>query len=158
MSRDERALSDVVERAAAILTAAGFPKMPARVLMALTVTETGGLTAVELSEQLGVSAAAISGAVRYLQTVGIVRRISQAGSRRDLYELPEDAWYEALTSKNEIYEVLAVQADAGAAAIDDPASVARARLLEMGEFYRFVGSKLPELLEQWEQTRGHEAE
>jgi hypothetical protein len=157
MKRDERALNDVVERAASILAAAGFPKMPARVLMALTVTETGGLTAVELSEQLGVSAAAISGAVRYLQTVGIARRVSQSGSRRDIWELPEDAWYEALTSKNDIYEVLAVQADAGAAAIDDPASLARARLVEMAEFYRFVGRKLPELLEQWEQTRDGQA-
>src|ERR1700712_2445479 len=99
MKRDERALNDVVERAASILAAAGFPKMPARVLMALTVTETGGLTAVELSEQLGVSAAAISGAVRYLQTVGIARRVSQSGSRRDRYELPEDAWYAALPTQ-----------------------------------------------------------
>jgi predicted ArsR family transcriptional regulator len=156
MARDEQALSDVVERAAAVLTSAGFPKMPARVLMALTVTETGGLTAVELSEQLGVSAAAISGAVRYLQTVGIVRRVSQTGSRRDRYELPEDAWYTALTSKNAVFGVLAAQADAGAAAIDDRASVARARLTEMADFYRFIEGRMPLLLEEWEQVRDSE--
>jgi DNA-binding MarR family transcriptional regulator len=158
MGRDEQALSDVVERAAAILTSAGFPKMPARVLMALTVTETGGLTAGELADQLGVSAAAISGAVRYLQTVGIVRRVSQSGSRRDLYELPEDAWYAALTSKNAVFGVLAAQADAGAAAIDDPASVARARLAEMADFYRFIERRMPLLLEEWEQVRDGEAD
>ena len=153
MARNEQALRDVVEHTAAILTAAGFPKMPARVLMAITVSETAGPTAQELSDQLGASAAAISGAVRYLQTVGIVRRVSQTGSRRDRYELPEDAWYTALTSKSPIYGVLAAQADAGAVAIDDPASVATARLVEMARFYRFVESRMPELLSEWEQLR-----
>ncbi len=154
MARDEQALRDVAERAAAILIGAGMPKMPARVLMALTVTETGGLTAGELGEQLGVSAAAISGAVRYLQTIGIVRRVAQSGSRRDRYELPEDPWYAALTSENAIFGVLAAQADAGAAAIDDPESDARTRLRDMAAFYRFFGTRMPMLLKEWEQVRG----
>ena len=153
MARDEQALHDVVEHAAAILTAAGFPKMPARVLMALTVSETGGLTAQELSDQLGASAAAISGAVRYLQTIGIARRLSQTGSRRDRYELPENAWYGALATESPIYAVLAAQADAGVAAIDDPSSVATARLDEMARFYRFLDVRMPQLLEEWEVER-----
>ena len=81
MARDEAALAEVLEHSAAVLTAAGFPKMPARVLMALTVTETPGLTAAELAARLEASPAAISGAVRYLSTLGIIRRLSQAGSR-----------------------------------------------------------------------------
>ena len=153
MARDERALRDVVEHSAAILTAAGFPKMPARVLMALTASEAGGLTAQELSEQLGASAAAISGAVRYLQTIGIVRRLSQNGSRRDRYELPENAWYGALTTESPIYGVLAAQGDAGVAAIDDPSSVGSARLAEMARFYRFLERRMPQLLEEWEAER-----
>ncbi len=153
MARDEQALRDVVEHSAAILTAAGFPKMPARVLMALTVSESGGLTAQELSEQLGASAAAISGAVRYLQTIGIVRRLSQNGSRRDRYELPENAWYGALATESPIYGVLAAQGDAGVAAIDDPSSVGSVRLAEMARFYRFLDRRMPQLLEEWEAER-----
>ncbi len=153
MARDEQALRDVVEHSAAILTAAGFPKMPARVLMALTASEAGGLTAQELSERLGASAAAISGAVRYLQTIGIVRRLSQNGSRRDRYELPENAWYGALTTESPIYGVLAAQGDAGVAAIDDPSSVGSVRLAEMARFYRFLERRMPQLLEEWEAER-----
>ena len=37
MPRDEQALRATVEQSAAVLTAAGFPRMPARVLMALLV-------------------------------------------------------------------------------------------------------------------------
>lgn len=157
MAKDEQALRDVVEHTAAILTAAGFPKMPARVLMALTVSETGGLTAQELSERLGASAAAISGAVRYLQTIGIARRLSQTGSRRDRYELPENAWYGALTGESPIYGVLAAQADAGIAAIDDPSSIATARLDEMARFYRFLSVRMPQLLDEWEAERNRPA-
>ena len=153
MPRNEQALRDVVEHSAAILTSAGFPKMPARVLMVLTASESGGLTAQELAEQLGASAAAISGAVRYLQTLGVVRRLAQTGSRRDRYELPEDEPYKALMEKSPIYGLIASQADAGVAAIDDPASVATARFTEMASFYRFMEARLPELLIEWEELR-----
>ena len=71
--RDEQGVADFVEQTASALTAAGFPRMPARVLMALMVAETRGLTAQELGDRLGVSAAGISGAVRYLQNVGRMR-------------------------------------------------------------------------------------
>ena len=48
------------ERTAAAFAAAGFPKMPARTLLALVSSEQGSLTAAELSERLGASAAAVS--------------------------------------------------------------------------------------------------
>jgi DNA-directed RNA polymerase specialized sigma24 family protein len=54
------------EQAAALLTAAGMARMPARVMMALVGSPDEGYTAAELGERLGVSAAAVSGAVRYL--------------------------------------------------------------------------------------------
>ncbi len=153
MARDERALQAASEQSAALLTAAGFPKMPARTLMALMTSETG-LTAVELAERLGVSAAAISGAVRYLQTVGIIRRIAASGSRRDRYELPEDAWYAVLTSKSPLYSALASLAESATKAIDEPTSAASERLDEMAQFYRFFDARLPALMEEWEASRG----
>src|SRR6187402_551896 len=152
MARDERALQAATEQSAALLTAAGFPKMPARTLMVLMASETG-LTAVELATQLGASAAAVSGAVRYLQTVGIIRRVAEAGSRRDRYELPDDAWYAVLTSKSPLYSALASLMDSATVAIDDPESDATARLDEMARFFRFFDSRMPALMEEWEEER-----
>lgn len=151
MAGDERALAEMMEHSAAVLIAAGFPKMPARVLMALTVTETSGLTAAELAERLDASPAAISGAVRYLQTLGIVRRVSQNGSRRDLYQIPSD-WYSLMVRNSPVYGVLADQAEAGLAAVD-PDSPATERLRDMAGFYRFLQGRLPEIIEEWEQIR-----
>lgn len=153
MARDDHALTASLEKSAAVLTAAGFPRMPARVLMALMGAEAGGMTAADLSEKLSVSAAAVSGGVRYLQDIGIVHRLAQSGSRRDRYELPEDAWYAAVANKNPVYESLAQLADAAAAALDDPASIAAARLTEMAHFYRFFDERMPQLIAEWEELR-----
>ena len=67
--------AEPAERAAAMLTAAGMPRMASRVMMALVGSPDEGYSAAELGERLGVSAAAVSGAVRYLQTIRIVRRM-----------------------------------------------------------------------------------
>lgn len=143
------------EKAAAGFAAAGFPKMPARALMALVSSEDGSLTAAELADKLGVSAAAVSGAVRYLQTVGFVQRVSQPGSRRDLYALHDDEWYIVTMRKSPVYQSLAVLTDAIAEAL--PAgSAAGARVTEMGRFYRFLHSRMPALLDDWERQRATE--
>jgi predicted transcriptional regulator len=149
---NEAEVHAAAERAAAGFTAAGFPKMPARALMALVSSEDGRLTAAELSEKLGVSAAAVSGAVRYLQTVGFVQRVSQPGSRRDMYALHDDEWYIASTRRSPVYQSLAALTDAVAEAL--PAgSAAGTRVAEMGRFYRFLAARVPSLLDEWERER-----
>ena len=153
MPRDEQGLKAAVEQSAAVLTAAGFPRMPARVLMALLVAEAGGLTASELADRVGVSAAAISGAVRYLEQIGILHRIPQAGSRRDRWEFLDDAWYTALTAKSPVYGTIADLSDRAADAIGDEEAAGARRAREMARFYRFVDSRLPELMREWEELR-----
>jgi hypothetical protein len=51
-----------------------------------------------------------------------------------------------------VYERLADLADATAATLPED-SRARARVSEMASFYRFLMSRLPELLDEWEQAR-----
>ena len=118
----------------------------------LVSSEDGSLTAAELGDRLGVSAAAVSGAVRYLQTVGFVHRVSQPGSRRDLYALYHDEWYVVSMRKSPIYQSLAALTDATAEAL--PAgSAARSRVTEMGSFYRFLAARMPAVLDDWERQR-----
>ncbi|GAB3270259.1 MarR family transcriptional regulator [Sinomonas notoginsengisoli] len=147
-----RRIPEAAETSAAVMIAAGFPKMPARALMALVVSEDGALTAAELGEALGASPAAVSGAVRYLQTVGFAHRVSQPGSRRDRYALPEDLWYVATLRQNPVYDRLG--ALSAALADDLPAgSAARSRAEDMAHFYRFIAEHMPKLLDEWEAER-----
>lgn len=154
MARDEQALRDYGERMSAALGAEGFPRMPARVLMALTTCDGEGMTAAELSEQLGASPGAISGAVRYLQHMGMARRVSQPGTRRDLYELPyANPWYTVSMRATPMYDALLVLAPAGIAAAGGADTVAGSRIAEMTEFLEFVKRRLPDLLEEWHRGR-----
>jgi predicted transcriptional regulator len=152
MARDEQALSSAVEQSAALLTAAGFARMPSRVLMALLVAD-NGMTAAELGETLGASAAAISGAVRYLQNFGLIRRVSAPGSRRDRYEMPDDAWYSTMTKNSPLYGALGQLAEAAVIAMDAPGTAASHRVAEMAKFYRYLEQRMPSIIEEWEAQR-----
>ncbi|MDF5758120.1 helix-turn-helix domain-containing protein [Spongiactinospora sp. TRM90649] len=71
----------------------GLPKMMARVLIGLWLSEEGRLTAAELSRGLKVSPASISMAVGYLAQQGLIRRERDPRRRRDIYVVDDDAWY-----------------------------------------------------------------
>ena len=149
----EHRATEAAERAAAIMTAAGMPRMPARVMMALVAAPDDGYTASDLGERLGVSAAAISGAVRYLEQIGILHRAPQAGSRRDRWEFLDDAWYTALMAKSPVYGVIADLGDRAADAIGDEADAGARRAREMARFYRFIDTRMPDLMREWEALR-----
>lgn len=146
-------MTDAVDRAGALLAselaAQGFPRMPARVIMALTVSETGTLTSAELAAQLDASPAAISGAVRYLQTLGFVRATTIAGTRKHVYSLPPIPWYAATLTQDRYGHIVEVL---NAALAELPDGGARDRLGEMSEFFRFLQAEMPRLWARWKET------
>ncbi|MEV6717032.1 MarR family transcriptional regulator [Lentzea sp. NPDC051208] len=150
--RDTQAVSQFVERFGGILADTGVPRMPARILAALLTTDSGRLTAAEIADLLQISPAAVSGAVRYLTTVQIVSREREPGSRRDVYRMRDNVWYEATFRKDQmlgmIDEVLAEGVEALGADSD-----AGARLDETREFFRFVHGELGSMLDRWRAHR-----
>ena len=146
--RNEQAVGPFIERFAAVLVEAGVPPMPARVFSALLVTDSGRLTAAELTELLGASPAAISGAVRYLEHVGMIGREREPGSRRDVYLLRNDLWYEMTLGRDQVLTHWASAAREGAEILG-PLTPAGRRLADSYEFFAFVQQELPALLERW---------
>ncbi|WP_320672160.1 GbsR/MarR family transcriptional regulator [Patulibacter defluvii] len=150
--RDEEAVARFVERFAAALVESGMQRMPARVFGAILSSPDGRLTAAELAERLRTSAASISGAVRYLEQVRLVVREREPGSRRDVFVVHDDAWYEASVRRDEqLRRWVEVLAD-GVGAVG-PDSAAGARLRETQEFFAFAVAELPRMLERWRATR-----
>jgi predicted transcriptional regulator len=152
--RDEQAMREIVERLGRLLAEWGLPRMAARVLFVLMTADEPSLTAVELAERLGVSPAAISGAVRYLTQIHMVTRDVVAGSRRDRYRLVDDSWYEVTIEKMTLITTLADIARAGVDAAGGPGTPAGARLAGMRDFYDFVQKELPVLLRRWQEQKG----
>src|SRR5579862_3742474 len=143
---------DYIERFAAVLVAAGFPPMPARVFVALLIADSGRLTAAELAGTLRISPAAISGGVRYLIQVGLVHKERVPGSRRDYYRMPGNMWDDMLRLRDQVMSrwTALVREGIDLVGADTPAG---ARLAEQADFLEFVSKELSDVLDRWDQYR-----
>jgi DNA-binding transcriptional regulator GbsR (MarR family) len=141
---------DAAERLALVLTNHGLQRMTARVLATLLFTEQPTITAGELAELLKASSGAISGAIKMLTSVGLVERVPAPASRRDHYRLRDNAWAVLYTNQNEVLAAMQEAAEEGVAATGST-SLARQRLSQMRDFYDFLISEIPALLERWHQ-------
>jgi predicted transcriptional regulator len=151
--RDEAAVRRFVEHMAMTLADWGFPRMPARVLVTMMSADEDALTAGQLAERLGVSPAAISGAVRYLMHVGLLLREPVAGSRSDRYRMPYDAWYEATLTKGQLFSTVTELAEGGVKALGGAGTPSGARVAEMRDFMHFVQGELAGLLDRWQAAK-----
>ncbi|MFI7433348.1 MarR family transcriptional regulator [Micromonospora haikouensis] len=150
--RNEEAVHHFVERMAMAFAEVGFPRMAARVLFTVMSAD-DPLTAAEIGERLDVSAAAVSGAVRYLTQFGMLVREPVKGSRRDRYRLPDNPWYEGTITKTGIYKNLIDLADGGVDALNGRGTVAGERVSEMRDFFVFVQEEIDSLGERWQARR-----
>jgi DNA-binding transcriptional regulator GbsR (MarR family) len=152
MTRDPEAIARFVERFASVLADGGVPRMPARVFAALLSTDDGRLTAAEIADRLQVSAAAVSGAVRYLEQVSLVGREREPGSRRDRYVIQDDLWYEAILRREPLLtrweRALAEGVDALGAG-----TPAGRRLEHSVAFFEFLQEEMPAMLARWRARR-----
>ena len=142
-----------VEKFGSALTTAGMPRLPARVFACLLADDDGAMTAAELGEALGVSAASVSGAVRYLQQVRMIHREREPGSRRDVYVVADDAWHDAMISAGQVYQPLRAALVEGVAAVGGSRTAAGQRLALSADFLAFLTSELEEVARRWESRR-----
>jgi DNA-binding transcriptional regulator GbsR (MarR family) len=147
-----RATREFVERMGSALTQAGLPRTPSLVFSALLVDDDGRMTATELARTLELSAGSISGAVRYLEQVGMARRERERGSRRDVYVVDEDAWHGAMMRRDQIYAPMVTALTRGLESIGSDSSAHR-RLLLTREFLTFVDQEMTALADRWDVRR-----
>ncbi len=156
--RDDRAVAAFVERLGGVLAAAGLPAMPSRVFAVLMADEDGRMTAAELAEALAVSPAAISGAVRYLQQVRMLRRERERGSRRDVFVVLDDAWHDMMISHEQAYLPIRDAIASGVAGVGGSGTTAGARLALSVEFLEFISAEMDRIATRWEARRAGLAE
>ncbi|MGW6273197.1 GbsR/MarR family transcriptional regulator [Streptomyces sp. NPDC055060] len=146
--RDEHVVSRFVEQFAAQMVEAGMPRMPARIFAALLASDSGALTSAELGERLQVSPAAVSGAVRYLTQQHMVTREREPGSRRDLFRVHDNQWYETLANRDGILRrwESALREGVSSLGADTPAGL---RIAETLAFFEFVEQELAGMLDRW---------
>ncbi|MEU8259426.1 MarR family transcriptional regulator [Micromonospora sp. NPDC048999] len=151
-TRNEEEIHLFVERMAMAFADVGFPRMAGRALFTVMSAD-DPLTAAEIGERLGVSAAAVSGAVRYLTQFGMLVREPVKGSRRDRYRMPDNPWYEATITKTGLYKNFIDIANGGVDALLGRDTPAGERVSEMRDFFLFVQEEIDALGERWRARR-----
>ena len=151
--QESKTLLAFVEEFALVLAETGMPRMPARVFAFALAEDADRYSARELAEGLGVSPAAISGAVRYLTHAGMLGKERVPGSRSDTYRIYDDDVWLAITSQRTPLlrrwkEVL--ESGVSTIGVDRPGG---RRLSETIAFLEFMERELPSLMEKWHRER-----
>ncbi|MEU8521944.1 MarR family transcriptional regulator [Streptomyces sp. NBC_01216] len=149
---NDEAVSRFVERFAAELTEAGMQRMAARVFAALLASESASLTSAQLAEQLRISPAAVSGAIRYLSQVSMVSRERDPGTRRERYVLHNELWYETFTRRDQVLTRWEKVLRDGAETLG-PDTAAGARTAETAEFFAFLQEEMLGMMDRWRARR-----
>jgi DNA-binding transcriptional regulator GbsR (MarR family) len=144
---DDEAVLRAVERFGMLLTESGMPRMSSRLFAFMVVDGGEGYTAGELGARLRVSAAAVSGAVRYLVHTGLVVRDRRPGARSDHYRLHSDIWYETTLQRVDILRRWQETLEETIALLGPER--APASLVETREFVAFVRAEYPDMMERW---------
>lgn len=142
-----------VERLGSVLHAAGLPRLPSRVFAVLMADEDGTMTAAELAAALAVSPAAVSGAVRYLQQVRMIRRERERGSRRDTFVVMDDAWHDMMISHELAYLPIRDAMASGIPGVGGPGTAAGERLSISVDFLEFISAEMDGIAARWEARR-----
>ncbi|MFD8979876.1 MarR family transcriptional regulator [Streptomyces sp. NPDC059564] len=160
--RDPEAVHELEEQFTALMVGTGLPRMTARVLTCLYVTDAGSLTATELAQRLKVSPASISKAVGELEQQELIRRERDPGRRRDRYVIDADAWFRGWMASARQNTMLADFARHSAQTLG-ATTPAGTRMQDIGHFFEHVGQTMIQAAEQWRQahatrpaTRGQE--
>lgn len=150
--RDPRAVQDFTESFIALLIQQGLPRMEARVLACLYITDSGALTAADLVKRLRVSPASISHAVAFLEQQGMLRRERVPGARRERYVLDDEIWMRSIVASLRMNDALAAASQRGAEVLG-VATPAGARFEASAELLLLVREAFQQVIERWRQNR-----
>lgn len=142
-----------VEQFALLLTDSGLPRMAARVFAYLLAGDRTTYTVAEIASGLGMSSAAVSGAVRHLSQAGLLVKDRELGASADSYRVYEDAWQVIAVRTVEAIDRAVDVLSAGVDRLDREAGQASEGMREALEFYRFWRDELPATMERWRDHR-----
>jgi DNA-binding transcriptional regulator GbsR (MarR family) len=146
-------LARAVERLGQTMESMGIPRMPARVFAFILADDQSTYTAAELARGVGVSPAAVSGAVRYLTDTHLVVRERNPVGRGDLFRVRDgDIWGTIQAARLPMLDRI-IESVAEAADLLPTSSAGRARVEETRDYFTFIREDARELDQRWRAWR-----
>jgi hypothetical protein len=150
--RDLQAVQSFTESFTTLLVQQGLPRMMARVLACLLITDSGILTAADLVQRLRISPASVSQAVTFLEQQGLIKRERPPGARRERYVIDDEIWLRSTHAALQMNDTLAAESQRGAEILG-AATPAGARFESSAEFLLLVSESHRNAMEQWRQRQ-----
>ena len=130
--------------AASRVFGAGMPPMAGRIWAYLAICEPPQQTAAMIADRLHASRGSVSGMARLLEQVGLIRRHTRPGDRREYFDIPPDALHRLMEVAVIRLRQNREMAEAGLALIADRSPESQARLRDidpsLSEAARDLGS------------------
>lgn len=145
--------AELVEQMGQMLAAGGLPPVAGRVWAYLLICDPPQQSAADLAETLSASRGAISGAVRLLETAGLVRRSTRRGDRREYFDAPPGSIVSILNARLPVTTAWRRLADRGLVLLADRTPEQRARMQELHDVYAFMEQELPGMLDRFLERR-----
>jgi DNA-binding transcriptional regulator GbsR (MarR family) len=145
MDSEEQAF---VERWSRILASEGLPPVAGRLWAWLLICEPPDQTVDEISEVIGASRGAISGAVRMLEPSGLIVRTKRPGDRREHWRTSPDAVIHMLEAKERATRPSLRALDDMLLAYADRSEESLGRLREVQRLYAMMRGMFPQLIAQ----------
>jgi hypothetical protein len=151
-SDERKALLEYVEQFTEIMTVSGMQRMSARVFAYVLVDDADTYTAAEIAEGLGISLAAVSGAVRDLITAALLIKGRRPSTRADVYRLnDEDIWGSIMLDRGGIINRYQETAVLGIETL--PEGPGRDRLIQTAAFMDFMITEMGAMRAKWNDRR-----
>lgn len=149
---ERKALLEYVEQFAAVLTASGLQRMASRVFTYIIVDDAETYTAAEIAQGLGISLAAVSGAVRELLGAGLLTKGRRPSTRADVYKLnDDDIWGSIMLDRSDFLDRYQDTAVVGIETLPD--GPGRDRLIQTAAFMDFMKVEMALMREHWNERR-----
>jgi hypothetical protein len=107
-------------------------------------------------EQLQVSPAAVSGAVRYLSQFRLISVERDPGSRRDRYRLLDDVWFHASASRDGALLSWETASREGAELFGYGSPVGQ-RFVQSVEYFEFLRKEIAGVFARWQEYKNSQA-
>ncbi|MFI6173316.1 helix-turn-helix domain-containing protein [Nocardia sp. NPDC051052] len=143
---DTAAIRDFAAHFTELFVYDGMPRMQARIMTCLHLTDSGSLTAAELVHRLDVSPASVSTAIAALEQRDLVRR--ERDSRRERYCIDDTTWYRTTLNLARAAGVRVEAARRGAELLG-VTTPAGARLDEISRYLDYLGREMVLVVQRW---------
>ncbi len=142
-----------VEQVSILLERDGLPRMAGRIFGWLLVCDPPEQSMEELAAAVQGSKASMSTMTRLLVGAALVEKVRPPGARADAFRIRPGQWRQLWRARVQLIEEATRLTGRGLELLEGRPAGVRARLEELHHQYRFVGERLPGLLEQFDRER-----